>query len=332
MSYPLTITVRYPTTDTITLRTEDDWDREIQPLRAETKDGAAVFKLKADRPHLYYKPVLLDSATPLWSQGPNFLAVSGQERTLEAFPYFKADTECSVCALNFIDSKLMGQRYDLRVFLPPGYYENTLHRYPVLYMQDGHNLFFPDEAAFGDDWKVRETIERLTEMNQTDPMIVVGIRPNDRMAEYTAPGFEKYARFMAEELKPLIDSRYRTRPEPLHNAVMGSSLGGVVSLHTVLQHPKAFGAAACLSSTFGFRDDLLDRVVRDKKPNVRVYLDSGWPRDNFETTRAMRAALLRKGFEEGKDLMYFAFPEARHNEKSWSMRCHLPMQFLFGRG
>jgi predicted alpha/beta superfamily hydrolase len=331
MSKKLAITVRHPSNTAIVLRTEHDWDRDLEPTRVSAKTGARTFSVPVTTPHLYFKPVMREGSGPIWAQGPNHLAIAGQDRTLVSFPYFKSDTSCSLCALNFIDSKLLSARLQLRVFLPPGYDENTLQRYPVLYMQDGQNLFFPEEASFGADWKLKETLSILSEMNQVGPMIVVGITPHDRMSEYTMPGYELYGRFLVEELKPLIDARYRTMAEPQHTAVMGSSLGGVVSFFLGWQYPEVFGSVGCLSSTFGYRDDLLQRVATERKKPVRVYLDSGYPRDNFEATRAMRAALLDKAFTEGVDLLYFGFPEARHNERSWAMRCHIPLQYFFGR-
>jgi len=113
--------------------------------------------------------------------------------------------------------------------------------------------------------------------------------------------------------------------------VMGSSLGGVVSLHLAWSYPEHFGDAACLSSTFGYADDLMQRVRRERKPAIRVYLDSGWPHDNFEATRGMQSELLRRGFAAGTDLHYLAFPRAAHDEKSWALRAHVPFQLFFGQ-
>lgn len=326
----LNVRVHYETPESLVLRTEQDWDRDLAPLRARKPGKPFEFALMSDTPHLYLKAVLGTDTPRRWSQGPNHLAVADQPSTLELFPYFSPDTSCSVCSRTEVESRELGQMVSIRVFLPPGYEENQLQRYPVLYMQDGHNLFFPDEAAFGQDWQIRETLAVLGEMNQIAPVIVVGIKPSDRMAQYTAPGYEAYGRFLALELKPLIDKSYRTMPQREKTAVMGSSLGGVVSLHVAWAHADQFGAAACLSSTFGYRDDLFQRIERESKRPLRVYLDSGWPHDNFERTRAMRASLRRSGFSEGSDLLYFAFPQARHNEASWANRCHLPLQFLFG--
>ena len=123
------------------------------------------------------------------------------------------------------------------------------------------------------------------------------------------PGYEDYGRFLVESLKPLIDGKYRTLTGPANTAAMGSSLGGVVSFYLGWQWPEVFGKIACLSSTFTYRDNLLDRVSTESKRKLRIYLDSGWPGDNYEATRSMRDRLIWKGYRPGSELFYLAFPK-----------------------
>lgn len=85
-----------------------------------------------------------------------------------------------------------------------------------------------------------------------------------------------------------------------------------------------------MSGTFGWRDDLVERVAREAKREVLLYLDSGWPHDNYEVTRDLRALLANRGWAEGRDLFYYAFPDGHHDEHSWAVRCHIPIQVLFG--
>jgi predicted alpha/beta superfamily hydrolase len=250
--------------------------------------------------------------------------------TRDVYPYFDAPQACAEASLREESGDDGTRRHSFRVFLPPGYAENTLQRYPVAYMQDGQNLFFRGEAFQGRTWRVRETVALLTEMNQAAEMIVVGIQPRDRMADYTKPGYEEYGRFLVEELKPRVDAEFRTQKEAAATAVMGSSLGGVVSLYLAWQHAGTFGMAACLSSTFGHADDLRERIADEPRRDLRLYLDSGYPRDNFEVTKQMVALLVDRGYRLGEDLLYLAFPEARHDESAWATRLHVPFQFLFG--
>jgi enterochelin esterase-like enzyme len=111
---------------------------------------------------------------------------------------------------------------------------------------------------------------------------------------------------------------------------MGSSLGGVVSFYLGWQWPEVFGKIACLSSTFTYQDNLLDRISTESKRKLRIYLDSGWPGDNYEATRSMRDRLIWKGYLPGSELYYLAFPEAKHDENAWAARSAIPFQFLFG--
>ena len=94
---------------------------------------------------------------------------------------------------------------------------------------------------------------------------------------------------------------------------------------------KVFGKIACLSSTFTYRDNLLDCVSTESKRKLRIYLDSGWPGDNYEATRSMRDRLIWKGYRAGCELFYLAFPEAKHEENAWAARSPIPFQFLFGK-
>jgi predicted alpha/beta superfamily hydrolase len=325
-----TIRVIYPVQDErIVLRTEQDWDRNIEATGRD--DSVAEFLIETERPYFYFKPVLFRDDVASWSRGENFLAVATSGAPLDVYPYFREDTHCSVCELMPPLPSASGTAHRFRVFLPPGYYENTLKKYPVLYMHDGHNLFFKEEAFLGKSWRADEVLGVLDKMNAIEEVIVVGIYPNERVREYTLPGYEDYGRFLVDKLKPLIDGKYRTLTGPADTAVMGSSLGGVVSFYLGWEWPTVFGKVACLSSTFTRHDNLLERVRTERKRDIRIYLDSGWPGDNYEATRSMRDRLIWKGYRPGSELFYLAFPEAKHDENAWAARSPIPLQFLFGR-
>jgi predicted alpha/beta superfamily hydrolase len=320
------VRVRYPLArGRIVLRAEPAWTVDIEPVAVSADRTSFDFEVLADRPHRYCKPVLIDGNEERWAVGHDFLLLDSRE----IHPYFGTDERCSECELLEL-ADATGRRHRFRVFYPPGYWENTLRRYPVLYMQDGQNLFFPNEAFGGRHWRITETLRLLDAMNAVEQVIVVGVYPQARETDYTSPGYDAYGHFVVGALKPFIDTQYRTLPDPTHTLVMGASLGGVVSLHLAWTYPHVFGAAACLSSTFGWRDDLADRIEHESRRSIRVYLDSGWPNDNYETTRRMRARLVARGYEPGRDLHYYAFPQALHDEAHWAMRAHLPLQLLFG--
>jgi len=345
MGHSLTLRVHYPvaafpaqaqaSTRRLLLRTESDWDADVAPTAVAGDGNVCDFTLELEhaRPYLYFKPVLREGDEVAWSRGENYLALAagaGGRPVHDVYPYFFADQGCSACSIHHLASTRSRRSHAVRVFLPPGYAENTLARYPVLYMQDGQNLFFAGEAFGGHHWMIDETLRVLDAMNLVRKAIVVGVYPQDRMADYTRPGYEEFGRYLVEELKPWVDAEHRTLSGPADTAVMGSSLGGVVSLFLAWQWPGVFGNAGCLSSTFGFRDDLHGRIESEPKRPIKIYLDSGWPRDNYETTRIMRNTLRARGYREGEDLFYLAFPRARHDEQAWAMRAHIPFQFFFG--
>lgn len=322
------LTVHYPRgAHRLVLRTEHDWDRDVLPL--ETTATSALFEVDLGGRHtLELKPCLRDEGTLRWSKGVNY--VVNPHTTQRAFwPYFFAEERGKVSDVLQVEHE--GVTRSIRVYHPPGYDENDLRRFPVLYMQDGKNLFFPEEAFADNEWRVDETMDRLDQMNAVRKSLVVGVSPADRMRDYTKPGYRAYGRFLVEKLKPLCDRHLRTLTGPEDNVVMGSSLGGVAALHVAWQHADVFGRVACLSSTFGHFDDLFERVANEEKRPNRIYLDSGWPKDNYEATNAMRDLLINRGYRLGEDLMQFSFPEGLHDESSWAGRIHLPFQFFFGR-
>jgi predicted alpha/beta superfamily hydrolase len=197
-------------------------------------------------------------------------------------------------------------------------------------MQDGKNLFFPEEAFGGHHWQVDDALSLLDRMNAVDRTVVVGVHSGDRMSEYTKPGYEAYARSVVEEIKPEVDRKIRVLGSARETGVVGSSLGGVVSFYMAWEYPEVFGYAACMSSTFSHKDDLMDRVLSEPRHSAKVYLDSGWPGDNYEVTVGMAMALISRGWEYGRNLLHLAFPQAAHGEEFWGTRLHLPMQFLNG--
>jgi enterochelin esterase-like enzyme len=332
MSREMTVRVHYPMPEgRVLLRTDEDWDVDVEPLRVDPERSRFDFRFELGETHRYFKPVLRNGAEVIWSQGDDFLAVANGDATMDVYPHFLGDTHCSVCTVRSRTSRDGSRTHPLRIFLPPGYYENTLQTYPVLYMQDGQNLFFGEEAFAGQHWQVQDTMTVLDSMSLVRKAIVVGIHPRDRLVDYTRDGYEAYGRFLVEDLKPWVDASYRTRPAAADTAVMGSSLGGVVSLYLAWQWPDVFGNVACMSSTFGYRDDLEERIRSEPRRNLRIYLDSGWPADNYEATRSLRNTLVRRGYRLGRDLLYLAFPKARHDEAAWAMRAHIPFQLLFGR-
>lgn len=313
--------------DRLVLRTSlDDWQADVLPKR-EAED-TYVFELLTGRSYFHFKPCLRTPSGVKWAVGGNVITPYPQDRVL--FPVFRSEPNGTITELQSLVAD-HGSRYRYRIYLPPGYRENTRRHYPVCYMNDGHNLFFPSEAFAGQTWRVQDTVDLLDGMNSIEPCIVVAIYPNERFHDYTEPGCDDYAQFLRTKLVPHVERFYRTLDGPDKRVVMGSSLGGVISFYLAWHHDDVFGRAACLSSTFGY-DNRLFRAVEDakRKRNIKLYLDSGWPGDNFEVTKAMANLLISRGYGLRDHLHYVAVPQATHDEHAWSERLHLPFQYLLG--
>ena len=227
---------------------------------------------------------------------------------------------------------------DVIVWLPPSYQDSTKKRYPVLYMHDGQNVFDPTTSFLGSDWRADEVADSLIRARAIEEIIIVGINNTpDRMSEYSdTPAGRSYAKFVVERLKPLIDSIYRTKPSRENTAVMGSSLGGLVSLCFAWWYPETFSKAGCLSTSLipGSRDNILKEVLAYKGPkkSLKLYFDVGGKEYGLLAGfKAIASALREKGYKEGEDLEFFLDEGAVHNEIAWSHRLWRPIEFLFGR-
>jgi predicted alpha/beta superfamily hydrolase len=319
-----------PGSGQVVLRTELDWDKDIEPISI-TADGISKFQVEAYHPFLYFKPCLLQNGQLHWAKGDNQLLIMSEDDRRISYPHFFGSYYGSFSPLITFESPILGREHRARVYVPPGYGENTLAQYPVALLQDGQNLFFPEEAFKGRDWGFDSTHWQLRSMGVVDDMILIGLYSGeDRMEEYTKPGYELYGRSLVEEVVPQVEARLRVRRGRRYRSVWGSSLGGVVSFYTVWQHPETFGAAVCMSSTFSYKDDLLERVLTEDPRDVAFYLDSGWPGDNYETTVGMAMALISRGWKWGHNLLHLAYPHAKHSEPDWGMRLHVPLQMIAG--
>ncbi len=249
---------------------------------------------------------------------------------------------------NFHSRYLTSDR-DVLVYLPPGYDADKRRRYPVLYLHDGQNLFDGATSFIkGAEWEVDETAQRLITAGHIEPLIIVGVynAGKDRVEEYTPTvdarhkvggKADQYGRMLVEELKPFIDSEYRTRPDAKHTGLGGSSLGGLVSLYLAFKYPQTFGRVIVASPSVWWDERMILREVEalKKRPHLRIWLDMGTKEggneaeEHRQNARALRDALVRKGWKEGSDLKYFEAEGAEHNERSWAARVEPMLKFLF---
>jgi predicted alpha/beta superfamily hydrolase len=227
---------------------------------------------------------------------------------------------------------------DVSVHLPSSYRLEQDRRFPVIYMQDGQNLFDP-EASFAGSWEVDEAVH--AQAGRGAEAIVVGV-PNageDRIREY-APWSDPehgggeadpYLRFLLDDLKPMVDHRFRTRTERDRTGIAGSSLGGLLSLYGFFRFPGSFGFVAALSPSLWFGNDTIFRFI-EAAPFVpgRIYLDGGTEESArmVEHLRRLESILRAKGYRPGDTLRVVVDQGATHHESHWGRRFRNALPFL----
>ncbi|MBV6520138.1 MAG: putative protein YbbA [Gemmatimonadaceae bacterium] len=231
----------------------------------------------------------------------------------------------------------LGNRRDISVYLPSSYSKND-RPYPVIYMHDGQNLFDPT-TSFAGEWGVDEALARARRKGRR--AIVVGV-PNmgiDRIREYSpfvdarnGGGLgDVYVSFLLNTVKPMIDERYRTAAQTESTGIVGSSLGGLISLYAFFRQPSRFGFAGALSPALWFADAAIFPYIREA-PYVRgrIYLDVGTREGEgtLANARMMRDLLIDKGYAPGTELSWVEDKGGMHNEAAWGRRLRDALPFL----
>jgi len=260
----------------------------------------------------------------------------------------------------FVDAR------NVDVWLPEGY--TASKRYVVLYMHDGQMLFDASTTWNKQAWNVQDAVQRLISEGRIPDTLIVGVWNNGkfRHSEYfpqkylagmpaalrdrliaeglqNKPQSDNYLRFLVEELKPAIDARYATRPEAASTFLLGSSMGGLISVYAMNEYPKVFGGAAGLSTHW----------VGVSKPNAaiplaafnyvrakladpathRLYQDHGTMELDalYAPYQLVINDIVREaGYVDGKNFETRVFEGTGHNEKAWAARLATPLLFLMG--
>ena len=269
---------------------------------------------------------------------------------LERFPQFKSQ---------FVPAR------DVVVWLPEGF--QTGDSCDVLYMHDGNMLFDATTTWNRQEWCVDEVMDSLIKTSAIRPCIVVGIyNTDDRLTEYFpaktwqyVPEADRknakldkltadaYLQFIVEELKPFIDERYKPLTTREHTFMMGSSMGGLISLYALCEYPQVFGGVACLSSHLsmghlpdGFAGDAWATGFRDyvgqhlpEANGSLIYMDHGTK--DFDADYGKYQDLLDRVIEsKGWDKNHYrslVFEGHGHNETAWASRLDQPLTFLLGK-
>lgn len=249
-------------------------------------------------------------------------------------------------------SRIFGNSRFLRVWLPPGYddSENAGRRYPVLYLNDGQNLFEPSTSFTGVEWQVDETAERLIREEQIPPMIIVGIdnAQKDRFREYLphrslSPMMlrvqgHRYPNFLLKEVMPFIARNYRVAVGPESTGLGGSSLGALISLYTAAVHPGRLGRLLLESPSLwaSNRQMIKDSRAIRQWPE-RIFLATGTreagredrDRSVVDDVRELAGIFRRAGLDDRR-LRLIIEDGATHHESAWARRFPEALTFLFG--
>jgi enterochelin esterase-like enzyme len=259
------------------------------------------------------------------------------------------------------------------VWLPSSYRPGG-PKHAVLYMHDGQNLFDTATAGYGKEWRIDETLDRLIREKKVRPTIVVGIWSTDkRLREYVPakafahlpsvymdrvrglyggdPLSDGYLKFLVQELRPQVNRRFNVRTDRANTVVMGSSMGGLISLYAINEYPRVFSGAGMVSThwplflpadgaksvtdaEFETVSSAFERYLAPALPNPaahRLYFDHG-----SETLDALYARyqkrvdriVARRGYRPGRNWISRNFPGHAHDEISWAKRVEIPLRFL----
>lgn len=305
------------------------------------------------------------------TQNPYLQAVAGFAICLLlSVPAFAGVPEAGDVHDETVPSQILDSARQVHIYLPAAYTAKPDQHFPVLYLHDGQNIFSTagTNVAFGwGNWQLDLTADRLVREGKMRPIIMVAIDNlgAKRMTEYSGhrgtenqkSDYDRYAAFVIQELKPHIDQKYRTMPDPSHTGVMGSSLGGLCSAALAWEHPDIFGKAVSLSGAFFFDEKQFLESLRNYKgpqKSVTFYFDSGvvdfMGGDDGRTLTAAVVAELRRINGPETLLLYVdehpMTPEqlertglrrdkwkeaqtSQHNEFYWRMRAWRALAFMF---
>ncbi len=258
------------------------------------------------------------------------------------------------------------------VWLPENY--SPEKKYSVLYMHDGQMLFDATTTWNKQEWQVDDVVTKLVAENKIEDVIVVGVwniptirhldlfpqkafdllpkQEKEKMIEQakainldlTKINSDNYLKFIVKEVKPFVDKHFSTYSDAAHTAVMGSSMGGLISMYAICEYPEIFSKAACLSTHWiGLKDvennpipNAFFTYMQKKLPNPdthKIYFDFGTETlDAFYVKYEdnVNQILAEKGFAE-KNAKNLKFEGTDHSENSWQKRIHIPLEFMFGK-
>lgn len=295
-------------------------NRVITPAQLENWPDEVIYVLD------FRVPAFEDQRVGAFATGPPSRSVVGRLERLE------------------LESEPLGNTRAVSVWLPPGYDApaNAELRYPVLYLQDGQNLFDGTRSFSGKEWRVDETCTRLIEEERIPPIVVVGIdnaglarAPEYNPPEMNFPGGpgrgDRYVDFLVQELLPAVERRYRVAREPASRALGGSSFGANISLYAAMRAPDTFGALLLESPSVGHQGGVMLELVRGHASwPLRIAIGVGQAEpDRFVESVVELEQLLKERGLGPDELLLVISPDAGHDEQAWAERLPAELEFLY---
>ena len=243
-------------------------------------------------------------------------------------------------------SRYLTEKRNLVVYVPPGYHDEPERHFPVLYMQDGQNLF-DGATSFvpGRTWEMREHADDAIEAGEVEPLVIVGIwnTGERRIAEYTPEPDRKmgggeaedYGLMLTREIMPWIAAHYRVRTERENTGLGGSSLGGLVTLYLGLRWPALFGKLAVHSPSVWWNNKGILSYLNEHAPAIwerpRMWLDVGdrEGRRAAADVETLNRRLKANGWRAGETLHFEKIHGGTHDEAAWARRVRPALRFLF---
>ena len=233
----------------------------------------------------------------------------------------------------------LGRERTLRLYLPPSYDSAPARRYPVIYMHDAQNLF-DDATAYAGEWGVDETLDAFARTRGFEA-IVVGIDNGEaerlhELSPWTNPKYgpaqgQQYMAFVVDTVKPFIDARYRTQPGRESTAIVGSSMGGLISHYALLRYPQVFGKAAIFSPSYWYSSEVYAQTKAHPWPaGTRSYFYIGGREDEESVPDLQRMIpLLATPDHAVRDVTVHIVAENEHDERAWRAEFPLAVAWLF---
>lgn len=298
-------------------------DEDVWELRLPVEDADATIE---------FKPLLNDEG---WARGHNYITKAGS--TVDLYPFFVS--EHGYVVKKNITSKILNNERKVAIYVPPSYDENQYKQYPLVILQDGHNLFDNEDSFCGVHWQIGETMDLLCTTGGIKEVIIVGPYPVDRDYEYLPTahegiggGSDKYLDFVTTELRPFIHNHFRSiKDGPV--GIGGSSWGGILSLYAWLTRPDDFDVCGAISPSLKWDDRLMLKMCKEKlkkRPaSHKLYLDCGTKNDESKSTRELNEYLsTREDVLPKSQYMYVLAEGHEHAEYYWAIRSPSALSFL----